>query len=309
MIVLGWPKTALSTQFHKECSLTGCLPIPALRVPRLLVLAQRQHFGRQSCLPVIKLKKATPFLRVSENHSLSLCACLCVLFVSNLHTHTVQTISSFIFSIHNNQTWTPDFILFFKGKRNHQQCHSVSNEFGPCFPFTGVVNPHEIGRIFSRWIIILHSDALQAAYTSQGPMFLGSKHIRVWTPVMPTLQPQWYYASTSSHNPNVRLVHGGWIINAVSFGLVYFTKQNRKKVSFPHCLWPNTELAWHHIQLLRGWFVAQRAPLPNHHIRFSTGKTNLCRDKTKTELLRAQNRREISMCFENIDAFETKSHH
>lgn len=86
---------------------------------------------------------------------------------------------------------------------------------------------HEIGCILSRWIITIHSDALQAAYASWRPIFLGSKHIRVWTPVMPTLQPYWYPVTTSSHNQNVRVEQGGWIINAVSFGFAYFAKQKR----------------------------------------------------------------------------------
>lgn len=117
--------------------------------------------------------------------------------------------------------------IFLAGKQNDRQRHSPNNETSNFLVFSCRGVAREIGCILTRWIIAIHSDAARAA--TQRAIFLGSKHIRVWTPVMPTLQPYWYPVTTSSHNQNVRLERGGWIINAVSFGFAYFTA---KKISF-----------------------------------------------------------------------------
>lgn len=102
--------------------------------------------------------------------------------------------------------------------------------------FTSREMAQKIGCILSGWIITIHSDALRAANASYRPIFLGSEHIRVWTPVMTTLQPCWYPVTTSSRNQNVRLEEGGWIIDAVSFGFAHFTKQKKKKfLAFMAC--------------------------------------------------------------------------
>lgn len=68
MTVLGWPKTTPLARFHEVCSVTGSFPSPALESSRLLVLAERQYFGRhwQTCSPVIKPRRPTPFFHVSK---------------------------------------------------------------------------------------------------------------------------------------------------------------------------------------------------------------------------------------------------
>lgn len=208
-------------------TVTGVFPSPALGSFVLLVLADREYFGRQwqTSSTVIKPKE-----RQHPLSSISICVpfCLSLYVFSVLYSKCTNQIQ-----LHPVISPAPSNL----SRETKLPLMSLPNrETSNFLVFTSREMTQKIGCILSGWIITIHSDALRAANASYGPIFLGSKHIRVWTPVMTTLQPCWYPVTTSSRNQNVRLEEGGWIIDAVSFGFAHFTKQKKKKfLAFMAC--------------------------------------------------------------------------